>query len=44
MKMRAKAAKGEENKDDEEPKASGDDYLTPFFGLIKVQVSPLFFF
>lgn len=37
MKMRSKTTKpGEENKDDEEPKASGDDYIKPFFGLIKV--------
>ena len=38
LKMR-KAKKGdEEKKDDEEVKASGDDYVEPFYGLIKVQV------
>ena len=38
LKMRPKKPE-EEKKEDEEPKAEGDDYKEPFYGLIKVQVS-----
>lgn len=38
-KMRAKIKKGaEEQNEEEEVKATGDDYVEPFYGLIKVQV------
>jgi hypothetical protein len=36
LKMRAKKAKDDENKEEEEPKVSGDDYVEPFYGLIKI--------